>query len=519
MHGGARPYLPEYLADAALDKDTMKSRQMEISETELNDNLFLCDVVPYSVVMHVFPTDSLSNRFGRERLNLAVKESRYLTSKIVDAKSTGGADNVLMKQLGTSFYTLVSSWCDFAGRSPSCDKITFDEFDAANPKSEQVFSESTSHSELGVKHRISTPTMPRTLIHGRFLSGSQHTWHYKCSCGWEGQIEWPDCILGVPAGKRSEDFFAGPGDKWYFGCPKCGLPMDRSVHLNATQGHHGGHWIPLNPSVLPRRSSWKISQTMAPWISAQKLKDKRDDFRFENQWRNEVLGEPFVSEDVTLTEEMVFQCCNEDLGWVDGSRGPWTHGRVACGVDWGDVSWFVARGPYEGRSRLLYIEMIDAKNPLEHPKRVAELFKILGGELLVCDAGYGRDRNQMLFNWFPGKVFSCFYPSSEMGSKVYRPAWQPKQAKVTVHRTSHLKLVCHEIITHQLDLPYRCDRLIPFAQHHANLQLIKTYDPDRDTTRETMAASGPDHFAHANGYAMLAEERVTGLTKRALVVA
>jgi len=522
---GRRPYIREYIFDRSPNKDTIKSRQMEVSETEENDNLFLCDAVPYAVVMHVFPTDKLANRFGRERLSLAIKDSPTLSQRVRDTRAAGGADNVTMKQIGNSFYTLVSSWCDFAGRSPSCDKITYDEYDAANPKSEQIFAESTSHSEIGHKHRISTPTFPNWGIHKRFLEGTQHTWLYRCPCGRDDQILWPDCILEVPKKKNPEELFARPGDRHYFGCPKCGKGIDRSIHLDETGGKFGGHWVALNKSAPPRRSSWKLTQLMAPWIHADTLVDKRaNEVRYENQWRNEVLGEPYVSEDVTLTVEAVLACCRADFGWVDGSQGPWTHGEVAAGVDWGDVSWFVARCNYDttGKSRLLYIEMIDSTNPLDHPKRVAELLRLLNVSLLVCDSGYGRDRNQLLFNWFPGKVFASFYAQAEGGSRIFRPAWQPAQRKVSLHRTATLKMVCHDFLMDQIDLPRnegpRTDLLHTFARHHANLQLVKNYDPDKDTVEERMAASGPDHFAHANALAMVAEERITGITKRALLM-
>lgn len=520
---GRRPYLPEYLQDMSPDKDTIKSRQMEISEAELNHNLRLVSMVPHSVVMHVFPTSKLAVRFGRERLNPSIKESPALSRRLMSARESGGADNVQMKQFaGTSFYVLEASWTEYGGRSPSCDSITFDEYDAANPRAEQVFAESTSHSEIGHKHRISTPTLPKIGIHGRFLGGTQHTWHYKCHCGHESEIAWPDSVLEVPAGKDPEFYGAKPGDQHYYGCQKCGAPLDRGVHLDETGGQYGGHWIALNPKAPPGRSSWKITQLMAPWITAERLYQKRQDYRFPHQWANEALGEPFLSDEVTVTDEDLWACCREEYDWVDGSRGPWTHGPIAMGVDWGDVSWITIRSPYQGRSRLLWVEKITAADPAEHTKRVGDLFAAYcrnGDGILVCDAGYGKDRNAILFKRFPGSVYACYYPREERSSKVFRPAWQPAQSKVTVHRTATIKLVLSEFLQRQIDLPYRSERLGEFVDHHVNFQVLQYEDPKSGEIYETVRSLGPDHYGHSNLYAMIAEERLTGVVKRSLVLA
>ena len=75
-------------------------------------------------------------------------------------------------------------------------ELTFDEYETQNPQIEDIYSESTSHSELGRKTRISTPKFPNSGIDLMYNKGCQYEWHVTCPhCGKEQQMTFPENII------------------------------------------------------------------------------------------------------------------------------------------------------------------------------------------------------------------------------------------------------------------------------------------------------------------------------------
>ncbi|MBI4280381.1 MAG: hypothetical protein HY660_18160 [Armatimonadetes bacterium] len=121
---------------------------------------------------------------------------------------------------------------------------------------------------------------------------------------------------------------------------------------------------------------------------------------------------------------------------------------------------------------------------------------------LVADAGYGKDRNSALLKAFPGRVWSCWYPVMEKTSKVFEPQWQDQEHKVTVDRTTSLKLAARSFREHEVVL---CDlrRLEiwrTFLSHLTNLAASKEQDDETGEIIETIKPTGPDHLVHAYNY-------------------
>ena len=161
-----RPYLTQYINDPCHDKSVIKCRQSEFTVNEINENIYLCATRPYTNVSHIFPTGGMAEKMAREKISVALEKSPRIARLIRKPFSIRSKTF-----LNSSIYTVDSSYTDYQGRGPSRDKITFDEYEIQNPQIEDIYSESTSHSPLGKKTRISTPKFPDSGIDGRFKKG------------------------------------------------------------------------------------------------------------------------------------------------------------------------------------------------------------------------------------------------------------------------------------------------------------------------------------------------------------
>ena len=275
-----------------------------------------------------------------------------------------------------------------------------------------------------------------------------------------------------------------------------------------------------NPDRVGYDESWFISWFMAPWKFAADIVEERERIKFDQIFYNEILGLPYEPKEAGVQREHIIRCMRRIPWWPWGKQ--WKDSKISLGVDWGDISWVVARGrdvdPISGWwvPRILGVWQITNKNPLEHAPEVARIFAGLGANgLMVCDAGYGRDRNEWLAKRFPGKVFAAYYPVMEKSSKTFRPQWQTKQGKVTMDRTSSLKLTMREFTDREVILPGVMDeRMEEYIKHFTSMRVSLEIDPiTEDLTENLVAIGNHDHYVHASNYCRVAFEGVFGYAK------
>ena len=252
-----RPYLVQYLNDNTKDKTCIKCRQSEFTENETNENIYLCASRPYTNVRHIFPTSGMAQKISKEKISPAIELSPKLADLIKRPY------NLLTKAfINGSFYTIDSSWTDYQGRGPSSDKLVFDEYESQNPKIEDVFSESTSHSELGRKTRISTPRFPNSGIDYMYNKGCGFVWFISCEkCKKEQVFSFPDNIINFfDAGflDTSSEEYMGKLNKVYIGCKYCGAYIDRTSQYYITTSR----WVSERPHLIGERSSYRVTYMM-----------------------------------------------------------------------------------------------------------------------------------------------------------------------------------------------------------------------------------------------------------------
>ena len=144
--------------------------------------------------------------------------------------------------------------------------------------------------------------------------------------------------------------------------------------------------------------------------------------------------------------------------------------------------------------------------------------------MIVADFGYGQDRNPAMQRAFGGKFWKCLYPGGEQNANRRAdgaPKWNVKDRVVQVDRSAGLKIWAERLRAGGLRLPVLPGEVMGLlTQHFTALTIVQRTDDETRETWDEVVNTGPDHFAHACHYAILAADRYAhgGVRSGAVVV-
>lgn len=510
-----RPYLTQYINDQCQDKTIIKCRQSELTENEFNENTWLAATLPYTNIRHIFPTSGMALQIAKEKFDPGILHSPSI-KRLIEKPYTLTSK----KFINGSFYTIDGSWSDHGGRGPSSDKITFDEYESQNPHIEEIYSESTSHSNLARRTRISTPLLPNSGIDEKYNAGCRYNWTIVCpKCKRKQVMIFPDNLINffeADSDDIEKESYMKRIDNVYIGCKHCG------AYINKVSPHYlkTSKWIAERRHLEGIKASYRITYMMLPWKTGKEVLMKYHSFKFIHQFWNEVMGYAFVDPTAQLTRAIFEQCIDSNYKNIYRTLGQVRN--VAVGVDWGLESWVVVKGnnfePNKKLSKTIYVEKINSTTLREHGyeglqtdhvKRVAEIFIFFKGKVLVNDAnGIGVDRNEWLIKKFPTKAWGCFYDTAENQKQkkrvaLLKPQFNKERRTVTVSRLIEFKSMIRMYEEIKSTIPQLSPEVETFIQHHTNIAVVKMVDEKTAQIFEIVGRTGPDHFAHADVYAKI----------------
>lgn len=209
-------------------------------------------------VGYFLPTDNLAGRFGRTKINPAIRKSPGIKRRMRDADDRRGTNQSTLKEIfdaeGNSHfvYALGLKSIGNAVMIP-LDAAIDDEVDLIPQENQEWSRGRLTHSPLKFRMGISVGMHPGEGIDLRYSEGCQYRWHIRCpGCRKDFLPEevFPECVFRAPERR---------GGAWFLGCVKCGRPVDADAD---------GHWFPHFPE---RRDdgliSYRISQLSVPAIS------------------------------------------------------------------------------------------------------------------------------------------------------------------------------------------------------------------------------------------------------------
>jgi len=481
-----RPFLVKIMDDRHPDKVVKKARQIGMSEAQVNEVLWFVGVHPFVNAIYTFPRDKQLRPFSQTRVDAAINSSSYLSSLCPDNPKYR---NVYQKRfLNNSNIFMVSAWESGLGEGTAADMVCFDEYDRMQEDVWTAFSEALSASTYRMMRRFSTPTVPARGVAKFYAMSDQHQYFLKCEhCGEWQTLSFEENVIQVkPNGVQEHIQYVEDGT-FIIACKKCKQELNRMQK---------GEWVPAYSGRNVR--GYHISQLYCPWISADDIYRKRLRYASDQLFYNYVLGMEYCEEGALLTRTDFLNCVNPEIGPTT-SRGECV--MVSVGIDWGRTNWVVVLGLLpNGRERVLSAFWVnDTPVALEQVKIIAAKLAPYNPDIIVCDTGYGKDRNAELLSIFPGRVWGCEY-----ADKGFLASWRDGQYVVRVNRTLSIRQAILAFKKRQVEV-WRMDNVMEtMCSHLESLTIVQEEDEETGEITESVASMGPDHLAHAFNYAHIA---------------
>ena len=490
-----RPWQQQILDDTHPNKVIEKSRQLGMSEVGLTEVLHFLITRERTKAMYIFPRDQQMADFSKSRIAPVFQNSEYFQS-IIDSK----LDSVSTKKLKDSWLFMRSGWGSALGEGTDIDFLAIDEYDRMKEGVELAFQEGLSASKYGLIRRWSTPTIPGRGINGAINRSDQMRYIWTCEhCGEKQFLTYDDNLIQVnPNGVNTHTQEVADGT-FIVGCKKCKKPLNRWGI---------GEWVPLYPSIKETRG-YHISQLDAVWISADDIMRRRFQYSSKQLFFNYVIGEPFTSEGIQITEADLKAAIR--LPKEIPSRTS-TYLGIVAGIDWGDISYMAILGlKSNGALDLLNLYSIqdDSKTPLESVSYFCAILRAYQPNLVVADAGYGADRNTYGYTQFPTSWFSCRWTTQKDAQSRTRfiDQWTESSREVTVDKTLAIQRVLHTFKGRLIGLFPWSEKIATLALHLKNTVIM---DEETDgLVYQRATRTGPDHFVSAIAYALIGINRLT----------
>ena len=490
-----RPWQQQILDDTHPNKVIEKSRQLGMSEVGLTEVLHFLIMNDTVKAMYIFPRSQQMVDFSKSRIKPVFQDSPYFQS-LVDPKS----DSVATKKILNSWLFMRSGWGEALGEGTDIDFLAIDEYDRMKEGVELAFQEGLSSSKYGLIRRWSTPTIPGRGINGAINKSDQMRYIWTCEhCGEKQYLTFDDNMIQVdpkgidPVSQEVKD------GTFIIGCKRCKKELNRwSV----------GEWVPMYPRIKETRG-YHISQLDAVWISADDIMRRRFNYSSKQLFYNYVIGEPFASEGIQVTEEdlkAAMRLPKEVMSRTNPYVG------IVAGIDWGDVNYMAVLGlkPNGALDLLnLYSVRDDSKTPLKSVSYFCAILRAYQPNLIVADAGYGADRNTYGYTQFPGSWFACRWVTHKDSTASIRfiDQWSESSREVTVDKTLAIQRVLHTFKGRLIGLFPWNEKLSILALHLKNTVIM---DEESDgLVYQRATRTGADHYVCACAYALIGINRLT----------
>lgn len=490
-----RPWQRAILDDKHPNKVIEKSRQLGLSEVGMTECLHFLVSNDTTKAMYIFPRNQQMVDFSKSRIKPVFQGNSYF-EPMIDKK----LDSVSTKKILNSYLFMRSGWSGATGEGTDLDFLAIDEYDRMKEGVELSFQEGLSSSSYGLMRRWSTPTIPGRGINAQFMKSDQMRYIHTCPhCGCKQFLTFEDNVIQVkPHGVNNVTHEVEDGT-FIIGCKKCKKELDR---------WQVGEWVAQYPSIKEMRG-YHISQMDAVWISADDIMRKSFSFSSKQLFRNYVIGEPYASEGLIVTEADVkgsIRLPKEVMSRTKDYVG------IIAGVDWGAVSYMVVLGlTSTGAVDLLNMYSVedDPTSPLRSANYFTAILRAYQPNIIVCDSGYGSDRNAYMYTQFPQALYSCYWTTSkDPHAKIrFKDQYNENSHEVNVDKTIAIQRVLYSIKNRLIGMFPWGEKLQMLTMHLSNTRIM---DEESDGMIYQMATRiGADHYVCAMAYALIGVNKLT----------
>lgn len=313
-------FLIDPMADMSPDLVVRKSAQVGFSTLAILKSLWLCKYMEANVI-YVLPTQNLMKDFVAPKVNPLIVSNPAIAQLI-------SKDRENLKQVGDRFLYFKGAASEREAIAISGDILILDEFDRMPDMSVvSTYDSRLQASKLGWRWRFSNPSQIGFGVDQLYTDSDQMHWFITCHhCKHEWFIDFE---------REGKNHYVDQ-DRMIYACGKCDQEITDADRTN-------GRWVAKYPN-RKRRGYW-ISQLMAPWVSAERILEQKDESPIDFFY-NFVLGKAYTPSDLIVNRETILratapstipklnvvmgvdQNVNEQIYVAATSQGVFAHGRT-----------------------------------------------------------------------------------------------------------------------------------------------------------------------------------------------
>lgn len=357
-------------------------------------------------IIYALPTNNVVQDFVKPKVNPLIASNEAIQSIVSD-------DSVSYKRVGDRNLFFKGGFSDRDAISITGDILVVDEYDRMPDMGVvNTFDSRLQASTHPKRRRFSNPSYKGFGVDELYNNSDQMHWMVTHSCGYISYIDFAKEVAWTD--KDGVDHYSHYVDinREIYACGKCDQEITNRERIK-------GRWIARFPDN-PRRGYW-ISQMIAPWVTAKRILDQREESGIEF-FHNFVLGKAYTPSDMDVDREAILNACSP-------SNIARTH--VAMGVDQDAGGQYyvlmTAQGVFE-------YGFVDSWDKIEH-------LKLMYNAVVVCDPNpYQATPKQMTAKY--SDWYNCYFKTLDGQSAIQ---WKDKEQVVYADRTRAIDIVANEI--------------------------------------------------------------------------
>ncbi len=401
--------------------------------------------------------------------------------------------NIGLKRSGSVCLYIRGTGSNSGLRSIPVSDIMFDEINEMSDDAVRLaFSRSDGQMGETSNFMLSTPTIPGKGVSLYYQDSTQDIFMFRCPhCGKLTHYT-QECLVvigEIPSDPRVSES--------YLQCKECKTKLneqDKPDFLGK------GIWVPTfkdkNNRGFTINQFYSMSTNTSPGKLAKYYLESKQDSSFESEWYNSKMGEPFVPQNSSITESMVYAC----IGTYPSTQQREPNKIITIGVDVGAIchvvvaEWSVTDfNPDEiiknSFKKILFAGTIDFLESLD------KIISTYNADFVCIDALPETRAVTEVANRFKGIVKICFYNGGDKAADISVHA---EGEKITLARTLWMDISLGRIKRKAVSFP--CDINEDFKKHMVNQYRIFRKDDDGNLRPFWESPNGVDHYTHASLY-------------------
>lgn len=276
-------FLIDPFDDMSSDIVVKKSAQIGFSVLAILKSIWLAKERGLNTI-YVLPTQDIVKSFVNPKVDPLISGNSSIEKMVKK-------DSVTLKQVGNRFIHYKGSSSQREAISTTADLLCIDEYDRCIDMSVlNTYDSRLQASDYGWRWRFSNPSAVGFGVDLLYEDSNQYHWMVTCHhCNYEWYLNFT----------RDDRNHYVDVDRSIYACGKCDKEISDIDRQN-------GRWVAKYPGRA-RHGYW-FSQLMAPWVSAKRILEQKNDSTIEFFY-NFVLGLAYTPSDLIVNRETILSAC------------------------------------------------------------------------------------------------------------------------------------------------------------------------------------------------------------------